>query len=51
MDEETIRLVEAYLDGQLEVFGQTWSELPPAHRDRIGRTVDYVAAGTGIWAT
>ena len=43
MDEETIRLVEAYLDGQLEVLGQTWSELPPAHRDRIGRTVDYVA--------
>ena len=43
MDEETIRLVEAYLDGQLELFGQAWPELPYAHRANIGRTVDYVS--------
>ena len=43
MDEETIALVEAYLDGQVEVFGQTWTELPPAQKDQIGYTVDYVS--------
>ena len=43
MDDETIALIEAYLDGTLELFGQTWTELPFAHRERIGRTVDYVA--------
>ena len=43
MDEETISLVEAYLDGQVEVFGQTWTELPPAQKDQIGYTVDYVS--------
>lgn len=34
MDEETILMVEDYIDGKLEV--------PVAERDRIGRTVDYV---------
>ena len=43
MDESTIALVEAYLDGKLEAFGQVWPELPLARRDAIGRTVDYVA--------
>ena len=43
MDEQTIELVEAYIDGELEVFGQKWSELPYAIRENIGRTVDYVA--------
>ena len=43
MDESLIALVEAYLDGELECFGQSWPELPLAHRDRIGRTVDHVA--------
>ena len=43
MDEETIALVEAYLDGKLELFGKAWSELPFARKDRIGCTVDYVA--------
>ena len=41
MDEQTIDLIEAYLDGKLEVFGQSWDELPLAHRDHIGCTVDY----------
>lgn len=43
MPEDTIRLVEDYLDGKLELFGQAWPELPFAKRDQIGRTVDYVA--------
>ena len=43
MDEETISLVEAYLDGNLEAFGQKWEKLPFAHRDKIGCTVDYIS--------
>ena len=43
MDENTIALIEAYLDGALEAFGRSWEELPLAKRDQIGRTVDYVA--------
>lgn len=43
MDEDTISYVEAYLDGNLEVFGRTYSEIPFAHRGRIGRTVDYAS--------
>lgn len=35
MDEETISLVEDYLDGG--------AEIPYAHRDQIGRSIDYVA--------
>ena len=43
MDEETIALIEAYLDGELEVFGRKWDELPLAQKENIGCTVDYVA--------
>ena len=43
MDEETISLVEAYLDGTLESFGQKWAEIPLAKRERIGRSVDHFA--------
>ena len=43
MEEETIALVEAYLDGNLEVFGQKYAEIPFAHTSKIGRTVDYVS--------
>lgn len=43
MEEETIALVEAYLDGNLEVFGQKYEEIPFAHTSEIGRTVDYVS--------
>ena len=43
MEEEVIELVEAYLDGTLEAFGQRWDEIPYASRERIGCTVDYVA--------
>ncbi len=43
MDESVIRLVEAYLDGDLFAFDRHWEELPLAKREQIGRTVDYVA--------
>ena len=43
MDEQTISLVEDYLDGKLELFGQSWPELPYAVREKVGCTVDYVA--------
>ena len=42
MDEETISLIEAYLDGENDIFGVK-GELPFAHRENIGRTVDYIA--------
>ena len=43
MDDETIALVEAYLDGQLEAFGKRWEEIPFATKEHIGCTVDYVS--------
>ena len=43
MDEDTISLVEAYLDGKLEVFGQSWEEIPFAKKEKIGCTVDYIS--------
>jgi len=43
MDEETICLVEDYLDGKLELFGKRWKELPYGKREKVGCTVDYVA--------
>ncbi len=43
MEEETILLVEDYLDGKLEVFGQKWEEIPYATKEKIGRTEDYVS--------
>ncbi len=43
MEASTTNLIEDYLDGHLVAFGQEWTELPLATRDRIGRTVDYVS--------
>jgi phosphoglucosamine mutase len=43
MEDEVIDLVEAYLDGKLEAFGQKWEEVPFAHGEKIGRSVEYVA--------
>ena len=43
MEDTTIELVEQYLDGKLNLFGQDWPTLPYAKQDAIGRTVDYVA--------
>ena len=43
MDDETIGLLEDYLDGTLNAFGRDFKELPLAQRNRIGRSIDYVA--------
>lgn len=43
MEDEVIGLIEAYLDGELEVFGQKWDEIPFAKNEKIGRSVDYVS--------
>ena len=43
MEESVITLIEDYLDGKLNAFGQDWAELPYAKDDKIGRTVDYVS--------
>ena len=43
LDDDTISLVEDYLDGNLSAFGRDWKELPLAQRNRIGRSIDYVA--------
>lgn len=43
MDDDTISLVEDYLDGNLKVFGKVWETIPYAEREKIGRTVDYVS--------
>ncbi len=43
IDEETISLVEDYIDGKLELFGKKRETIPFAKRDKIGRIVDYIA--------
>ena len=43
MEEDVIDLVEDYIDGKLELFGQKWETLPYGTRERVGCTVDYVS--------
>ncbi len=43
MDDKTISLIEDYIDGDVEVFGRHYKEVPYALRDKIGKTVDYEA--------
>ena len=43
MDEETIDYVEQYLDGEVHIFDQVLTEIPFAHDDKIGTTIDYVS--------
>ena len=43
MDEQTISLVEVYIDGKLELFGKHWPELPFGKKENVGVTVDYVS--------
>lgn len=43
IDEETIGYIEDYIDGKLCVFGENMAEIPYAHREKIGRTVDYIS--------
>ncbi|MCQ2529548.1 MAG: phosphoglucosamine mutase [Saccharofermentans sp.] len=42
MEESFINEIEAYLDGEYEVLGVKVAEVPFAHREEIGETVDYV---------
>ena len=57
MPEEILLLVEDYIDGKLHVFDKDWPEIPFAHREHIGCTVDYVAgrnrymAISSVWAS
>jgi len=41
MDEATIKLVEDYLDGKLEMDGRPWRELPLAQEEHVGAVIDY----------
>lgn len=43
LDEKTISLVEDYIDGKLVVFGKEYPTVPYAHRDKIGKKVDYLS--------
>lgn len=43
MEEQTIALIEDYIDGKVSVFGETYNEIPYAKREKIGNSVDYVS--------
>lgn len=43
LDQQTIDLIEAFLDDKLEVFGQKYDVLPFAQKDQIGRAIDYTS--------
>ena len=43
LDDETTSLVEAYIDGNLEVLGVSGDDLPLAHREHIGQIIDHAA--------
>ena len=43
LDDATTALIEAYIDGDLKSLGVSGSDLPLAHREKIGCIVDYVS--------
>lgn len=43
MEDSVIELVEAYLDGNLHAFDKDWDEIPFAHGEKIGKSVDYIS--------
>ncbi len=43
LDDSVASLIEAYIDGDLTALGVRGSDLPLAHRERIGCIVDYVS--------
>lgn len=43
LDDETTEYIEDYIDGKLEIFGCKQNEIPFAHKDKIGRTIDYIS--------
>ena len=42
-DDTLTEMIEDYLDGKLEAFGERINELPFAQRENIGKTVDYIS--------
>lgn len=43
IDDEIIDYVEAFIDGNLEIFGKEYDNIPFAKKDKIGKTVDYIS--------
>lgn len=43
LDNATAALIEAYLDGNLDLLGVKEEDLPVAHREKLGGIIDYVA--------
>ncbi|MBQ9952730.1 MAG: phosphoglucosamine mutase [Clostridia bacterium] len=43
LDNATAALIEAYLDGNLDLLGVKKEDLPVAHRENLGGIIDYVA--------
>ena len=43
MDDATNSLIEDYLDGHLQLDGQTWTDLPLATDERTGAVIDYAS--------
>lgn len=43
LDDKTTALIEAYIDGDLKSIGVSGTDLPLAHKERIGCIVDYVS--------
>lgn len=43
MEDEVIELIESYLDGNLELFGEKYKTLPFVTMDNIGKSVDFVS--------
>ena len=43
LDDDTTALIEAYIDGELDVLGVEGEDLPLASGDKVGAIIDYVA--------
>ena len=43
LDDNTTALIEAYIDGELDVLGVEGDDLPLASGDKVGAIIDYVA--------
>ncbi len=43
LDDEVTALIESYIDGDMSALGLSCSDLPLAHREKIGCIVDYVS--------
>ncbi len=43
MDDSTLALIEAYIDGNMEPLGLEGDDIPLAHQERVGAIIDYAA--------